>query len=67
MSLITLGVRLPDVYTLSAEEAGRATAMSGRQGKALCTTRTFVRASDDGWLHPCVGLDTLSGAGVREA
>lgn len=65
LALITLGVRLPDVYRPSTEEAGRATvisAMSGRQGKALCTTRTFVRASDDGWLRPCVGLDTLSRA-----
>ncbi len=63
LGLITLGVRLPDVYTPTPEEAGRAeviAAMSGRQGKAMCTTRTFVRASDDGWLRPCVWLDTLA-------
>ena len=62
MALITLGIRLPDVYAPSPDEAGRAqviAAMSGRQGTAMCTTRTFVRASDDGWLRPCVGLDTL--------
>ena len=60
-ALVTLGLRLPDVYIPSAEEAGRAqviAAMSGRQGKAMCTTRTFVRPSDDGWLRPCVGLST---------
>ena len=63
LGLITLGIRLPDVYTPTPEEAGREqviAAMSGRQGKAMCTTRTFVRASDDGWLRPCVGLDSLA-------
>ncbi len=65
LSLVTVGLRLPEVYTPSPVEAGRAqviAAMSGRQGKAMCTTRTFVRASDDGWLRPCVGLDTLGQA-----
>jgi MFS family permease len=65
LALVTVGLRLPDVYKPSPEEAGRArviAAMSGRQGKAMCTTRTFVRASDDGWLRPCVGLDTLGQA-----
>ena len=63
LGLITLGIRLPDVYTPTPEEAGREqviAAMSGRQGKAMCTTQTFVRASDDGWLRPCVGLDSLA-------
>ena len=63
LGLITLGIRLPDIYTPTPEEAGREqviAAMSGRQGKAMCTTQTFVRASDDGWLRPCVGLDSLA-------
>ncbi len=65
LSLVTLGVRLPGVYTPSPVEQGRAqviASMNGRPGKALCTDRRFVRSSEDGWLRPCVGLDTLGRA-----
>jgi|GEM_PF-6569140 len=65
LALITLGIRLPGAYTPTLEDGGRAqviSAMSGRQGKALCTTPTFVRVSDDGWLRPCVQLVSLGKA-----
>ena len=64
-ALIVLGFRLPDVWSVSPEEAGRRAviqAMSGRKGEVMCTTRTFIRRGGDGVFEGCVGLDYVGRA-----
>jgi hypothetical protein len=63
VSVVSLGFRVPAALDQRPSERGRAqiiAAMTGRSGVAMCTTQTFVRSSDDGWLRPCVGLETLT-------
>jgi len=61
-ALIVLGFRLPDVWSVRPEEAGRRSAiqaMNGRKGQVMCTTRTFIRRDGDGVYEGCVGLESV--------